>query len=78
MKTTSRFFVFLAVCMIGCTSQASRQRKLTKNPVQLGDQYFAAGEYYTAAHLYGQFLNPSKKQKEVTDFPLNIKGKENR
>ncbi|THU38198.1 OmpA family protein [Niastella caeni] len=29
-----------------------------KSPLQLADQYFAAGEYYTAAYLYEQYLKP--------------------
>ncbi len=76
MKTINRFFIIVAACMSFMTAQGQQAKKpVQKNPVQLGDQYFAAGEYYTAAHLYGQYLNPSKKQKEVTDFPLNIKGR---
>ncbi|HEY6505669.1 MAG TPA: OmpA family protein [Chitinophagaceae bacterium] len=71
MKTTGRCLVLLAVCAGWIPSQGQQ----VNNPVQLGDQYFAAGEYYTAAHLYGQFLNPPKKQKEPINFPLNIKGK---
>src|SRR5678816_3597521 len=39
------------------------------------DRYYAAGEYYTAANLYEQFLHPSKKQKTTSEFPLNIKAK---
>jgi tetratricopeptide (TPR) repeat protein len=71
MKTTSRVLLLLAACT--CWMQSQSQQ--VKNPVQLGDQYFAQGEYYTAAHLYGQFLNPPKKQKTISDFPLNSKGK---
>lgn len=71
MKTTGRFLLLLAAIAAWAPSQSQQ----AKNPVQLGDQYFAAGEYYTAAHLYGQFLNPPKKQKAVSDFPLNIKGR---
>ena len=42
----------------------------------LADKYFAAGDFYTAAGLYGQYLNPSVKQKSYGDFPLNSrKGK---
>jgi OmpA-OmpF porin, OOP family len=71
MKTIIKFFIALAV-YVGWMPAQSQQA--TKNPVQLGDQYFAAGEYYTAAHLYGQFLNPPKKQQRtVSEFPLNIK-----
>jgi outer membrane protein OmpA-like peptidoglycan-associated protein/tetratricopeptide (TPR) repeat protein len=52
----------------------SQSQKL-KSQVQIADQYFAAGEYYTAANLYEQFLNPPKKQKKVSNFPLNSIGK---
>ena len=59
MKTTH---VFTSTdCMYSWMQSQSQQ---TKSPVQLADQYFAAGEYYTAAHLYGQYLNPLKKAKE--------------
>ncbi|MBC7950166.1 MAG: OmpA family protein [Chitinophagaceae bacterium] len=71
MKTTARFLVLLAACA-GCIPALGQQ---AKNPVQLGDQYFAAGEYYTAANLYGQYLKPTGKQQTSTGFPLNIKGK---
>ncbi len=61
--------------IIVCTSAMQSQGQQAKGPVQLADQYFAAGEYYTAANLYEQFLHPSKKQKTISDFPLNIKAK---
>ena len=44
-------------------------------PLQLADQYFATGDYYTAANLYKQYLNPSNKLTSGTDFPLNVKRK---
>ena len=76
MKTTSQFFVFLAISLSWIPSQGQLAKKsVQKNPVQLGDQYFAAGEYYTAAHLYEQFLNPAKKQTTTSEFPLNRKGR---
>src|SRR5437868_13277261 len=78
MKNTSRILLFLLLCAGWNVSIAQQVKKTAgKSPVQLGDQYFAAGEYYTAANLYGQFLNPPKKQIQPTDFPLNIKGKRN-
>ena len=61
--------------MIACISAMQSQGQQAKGPVQLADQYFAAGEYYTAANLYEQFLHPSKKQKTISEFPLNIKAK---
>lgn len=39
----------------------------------MADQYFAAGDYFTAAGLYGQFLHPAVKSKYHSDFPLNTK-----
>jgi outer membrane protein OmpA-like peptidoglycan-associated protein len=67
MNTTGKCLLLLAAFTASLVTEAQQAKK---NPVQLGDQYFAAGEYYTAAHLYGQFLNPPKKQKPGSDFPL--------
>ena len=39
----------------------------------MADDYFAAGDYFTAAGLYGQFLHPVAKPKYRSDFPLNTK-----
>lgn len=71
MKIIGRFLLLLIVC-VGCLPAQSQQ---AKSVLQLADEYFAGGEYYTAAHLYEQYLNPPKKQKTVSDFPLNIKGR---
>ena len=71
IKTTARFLTWT----IACVSALQSQGQQAKGPVQLADQYFAAGEYYTAANLYEQFLHPSKKQKTISEFPLNIKAK---
>jgi OmpA-OmpF porin, OOP family len=68
-KPITRFLALAAACIAWVTSQSQQ----AKGPLQLADEYFAAGEYYTAANLYGQFLHPSKKQIEVSDFPLNAK-----
>ena len=37
------------------------------------DKYYDAGEYFTAAGLYEQFLNPPKKEIPKSNFPLNTK-----
>src|SRR5262249_31223902 len=37
---------------------------------ELAKQYYAAGEYYTAAHLYEQYLNPPKDPKKEQAFPV--------
>ena len=71
MKTTARYLLLLVACA-SCMQSQSQQ---TKSPVQLADQYFASGEYYTAAHLYEQHLNPPKNQKPVSDFPVYALGK---
>lgn len=71
IKTTGWFLTLLIACIASMQSQGQQ----AKGPVQLADQYYAAGEYYTAANLYEQFLHPSKKQKTTSEFPLNIKAK---
>src|SRR5215471_11755838 len=74
-KTAGRVFTLLIACASGMLSHSQQKKTPTKSPVQLADQYFAAGEYYTAANLYEQYLNPSKKQQTVSEFPLNIKAR---
>ena len=71
MKSSAGLFIlFLAsACML------SAQKQQVKTSLQLADEYYAKGEYYTAADLYNQYLNPPKNQKQVSDFPLNAKGK---
>lgn len=54
-------------CWLPCNSQPV---KLAKSPLQLAEQYFAAGEYYTAAYLYEQYLNPPKNTKKEQVFPV--------
>jgi outer membrane protein OmpA-like peptidoglycan-associated protein/tetratricopeptide (TPR) repeat protein len=60
---------------MGCLAFVLSHAQQKKGPLQLADEYYSNGEYYTAALLYEQFLNPPKKQKSVSDFPLNIKGR---
>ena len=62
--------IFLLI--IGCTILMDAQSQADKRLV-LADQYFEAGDYYTAAGLYEQFLNPVVKQKMPAGFPLNSK-----
>ncbi len=57
---------------IGCALLTQAQSQADKRLV-LADQYFADGEYFTAAGLYGQFLNPVVKAKAPSNFPLNSK-----
>ncbi len=62
----------LFILLMGCSCIATAYSQTDKRIAQ-ADAYFAAGEYYTAAHLYGQVLNPSIKEKPRSDFPLNSK-----
>ena len=58
---------------MSCLLKASSQSGHT---LQLAEKYFAAGEYYTAAFLYGQYLHPAVRAKSYGDFPLyNKKGR---
>jgi len=62
----------ILLLMIGFTILSDAQSQADKR-ILLADQYFAAGDYFTAAGLYEQFLNPGVKQKMPTGFPLNSK-----
>ena len=61
-----------AFVLIGSTLITLANAQTDKRLV-MAEKYFAAGEYYTAAGLYGQFLNPAVKSKNPTNFPLNTK-----
>src|SRR4051812_14145894 len=64
---------FKIVCFVVCISWLPCQGQqviVTKNPLQLADQYFAAGEYYTAAYIYEQVLNPPAKTSTDEIFPV--------
>ena len=75
VKYPIRITASFLIGMIVCISSVHSYGQQAKGAVQLADQYFAAGEYYTAANLYEQFLHPSKKQKTISEFPLNIKAR---
>lgn len=68
-RITLRSSILLAFSLLFVGLHAQKN----KGPLQLADQYFASGEYYTAANLYGQYLNPPKKQTIPSDFPLNAR-----
>jgi OmpA-OmpF porin, OOP family len=77
---TIRSFATYCICMLmACAVSLPGKGQdvvKTKSVLQLADQYFAAGEYYTAAYLYEQFLNPDKYQERKQNFPVytNKKG----
>ena len=50
-----------------------RANSQTDQRIVLADKYFNAGEYYTAASFYEQFLNPQKKEIPKANFPLNTR-----
>lgn len=62
----------ILLLLIGCTILLQARSQVDKN-LTLADKYFAAGDYFTAAGLYEQFLNPPAKQMMPTGFPLNSK-----
>jgi len=66
-RTALQRILFIMIIAVIC-HQANSQ---VDQHVALGDKYFAAGEYFTAAGLYEQFLNPSKKEVSKANFPLN-------
>lgn len=59
-----------AICMMAFAANTSAQAD--KRIVQ-AEQYFAKGEYYTAAKLYEQYLAPSSQQIVQANFPINSK-----
>jgi OmpA-OmpF porin, OOP family len=64
----NRFALLLFGCLILMQAKSQSDKRLV-----MADQYFAAGDYFTAAGLYGQFLHPTIKPKYRSDFPLNTK-----
>src|SRR5690242_6013410 len=60
--------LFFAGCLVLLQAQSQIDNRLA-----MADKYFAAGDYFTAAGLYGQFLHPVAKPKYRSDFPLNTK-----
>src|SRR5947209_6827242 len=59
--------LFLIGCMLLIQANSQTDKRLA-----MADQYFSAGEYFTAAGLYGQFLNSVRESKYQNDFPLNV------
>lgn len=70
---TSRIILLMIACSLMMNAQSQFDKRLV-----LADQYFQAGDYFTAAGLYGQFLHPAVKESEASGFPLiskkNAKG----
>ena len=66
--TAKKSWLLVLCCLVLNLAQSQMDKRLL-----LADQYYTAGEYLTAASLYGQFLNPAKKEKPSSYFPLNSK-----
>lgn len=58
--------------MIGCLILMQGKSQADKRII-MADKYFAAGEYFTAAGLYGQFLHSFDKLGNQSGFPLNVR-----
>jgi OmpA-OmpF porin, OOP family len=71
-SSTVKRIHWLVICA-GWLPVQSQTVKQAKSPLMLADQYFAMGEYYTAAHLYEQYLNPPKNNKKDQVFPVYTK-----
>lgn len=64
----NKFLLLTIGCFIIMNAHSQADKRLV-----LADQYYAAGDYYTAAGLYEQFLHPAIKEKAYSDFPLNAR-----
>ena len=60
--------LMLLITVSGLTASGQVDQRIA-----MADKYFAAGEYYTAAGLYEQYLNPVKKEIPKANFPLNTR-----
>ncbi len=71
MKTNLSIQRSLLLMIIFITSlQATSQ---VDQRIAMADKYYDAGDYFTAAGLYEQFLNPPKKEIPKANFPLNTR-----
>src|SRR5689334_4576593 len=72
IRPLSGKFIGLLVAGI-CWLPVQSQQVVHKSPLQLADQYFEAGEYYTAAYLYEQYLKTSGKNINAPAFTTYAK-----
>lgn len=66
-KTGRRILLSLFTITVLLQTQAQDKRLVQ------AEQYYASGDYYTAAKLYEQYLKPDAKEKSKAEFPLNSK-----
>jgi len=62
----SLFLAIIFITSLQATSQVDQR-------IAMADKYYNAGDYFTAAGLYEQFLNPPKKEIPKANFPLNTR-----
>ncbi len=62
----SLFLMVIFIISLQATSQVDQR-------IAMADKYYDAGDYFTAAGLYEQFLNPPKKEIPKANFPLNTR-----
>ncbi|MGZ8545486.1 MAG: tetratricopeptide repeat protein, partial [Flavisolibacter sp.] len=60
----------IILVLMACTILLQANSQADKRLVQ-AEQSFSKGDFYTAANLYQQFLEPPVKNKNTSDFPLN-------
>ena len=71
MKTNSpiqRSLLLVVILIISLQTVSQVDQRIA-----MADKYYQAGEYFTAAGLYEQFLNPPKKEIPKANFPLNTR-----
>jgi OmpA-OmpF porin, OOP family len=66
LKSVCLFTISSIAVAVNTSAQADKR-------IVQAEQYFAKGDYYTAAKLYEQYLEPSSKQIVQANFPLNSK-----
>ncbi|MBS4066828.1 MAG: OmpA family protein [Chitinophagaceae bacterium] len=68
-----RYLKPICLFAISCVAVAASTSAQADKRIVQAEQYFAKGEYYTAATLYEQYLAPSSQQIVQANFPLNSK-----
>ncbi len=61
-----RLLIFMIAGFISLQSNSQDDQRIA-----MADKHFDAGEYFTAADLYEQYLHPVKKEIPKANFPLN-------
>jgi outer membrane protein OmpA-like peptidoglycan-associated protein len=72
IRPLSGKFIGLLVAGV-CWLPVRSQQVVHKSPLELADQYFETGEYYTAAYLYEQYLKTAEKKINTPAFTTYAK-----